>query len=137
MPADRRAADAKRESLVSASDRRYLIDDGIPLLYTDENDDVAIGVTHRVRESYEEVPFPSYNDFDTIDRFVKKAEEGVFARLLRKQLPANSRVVEIGCGTGQLSNYMAATTGSRVYATDHAVGEVWRLCDSWVVQPHW
>jgi len=66
----------------------------------------------------EEVPFPSYNDFDTIDRFVKKADEGVFARLLRKQLPANSKVVEIGCGTGQLSNYLAATTGSSVYATD-------------------
>jgi 2-polyprenyl-3-methyl-5-hydroxy-6-metoxy-1,4-benzoquinol methylase len=27
-------------------------------------------------------------------------------------------VVEVGCGTGQLSNYLAATTLSRVYATD-------------------
>jgi 2-polyprenyl-3-methyl-5-hydroxy-6-metoxy-1,4-benzoquinol methylase len=106
------------ENLVSPSDRRYVIDDGIPLLYADETDDVAIGVTHRVREFYEEVPFPSYNDFDTIDRFVKKADEGVFARLLRKQLPAGLKVVEIGCGTGQLSNYLAATTGSSVYATD-------------------
>jgi 2-polyprenyl-3-methyl-5-hydroxy-6-metoxy-1,4-benzoquinol methylase len=106
------------EYLVTPSQRRYVVEDGIALLYADENEKSQDGVTHTVRNFYEEVPFPNYNDFDTIDTFVRKADEGVFARLLRKQLPPNSRVLEVGCGTGQLSNYLAATTESNVYATD-------------------
>ena len=38
--------------------------------------------------------------------------------MLAEQIPPSSRVLEIGCGTGQLSNFLAATTMNRVYATD-------------------
>jgi SAM-dependent methyltransferase len=117
------------EHLVSPSERRYLVQDGIPLLYADENEEAAVGVTHTVRDFFEETPFPNYNDFDTIDTFVRKADQGVFARLLRTQLPPNARVLDIGCGTGQLSNYLAATTESNVYATDMSLASLRLGCE--------
>jgi len=110
--------------LVSSSGRRYQIDDGLPLLFVDENLDdgdtsgTFTAVTHNVQDFYEDAPFPNYNSFDNVSVFVELARQGIFARLLSEQIPPNSRVLEIGCGTGQLSNFLAATTMSRVYATD-------------------
>src|SRR5262249_19151799 len=38
---------------------------------------------------------------------IEKAREGLFARLLNDQIPYAARVVEVGCGTGQLTNFLA------------------------------
>jgi 2-polyprenyl-3-methyl-5-hydroxy-6-metoxy-1,4-benzoquinol methylase/uncharacterized protein YbaR (Trm112 family) len=113
--------DLADDHLVSRSGPRYPVSDGIPLLFVDEPTDArnAPGgaVTHAVQNFYEDAPFPNYNSFDSLATFVRLADAG-FARLLRDQIPLNANVVEVGCGTGQLSNYLAATTLSRVYATD-------------------
>ena len=87
---------------------RYPIVDNIPLLFgkhkgsSDKRD-----VTERVKEFYEENPFPGYDDFDDVAGLIQKAKKGVFARLLDEQLPFNIRVLECGCGTGQLSNFLS------------------------------
>lgn len=114
--------------LVSPSGRKYRIIDEIPLMFVEEVGsipaettklpDIAGKVTHAVQNFYEKAPFPNYNSFDNIASFVKRADAGIFARLLRQQIPINSNVLEIGCGTAQLSNYLAATTPTRIYATD-------------------
>ena len=114
--------------LVSSSGRRYPIIDEIPLLFVEEDGSTPaettklLGtdgkVTHAVQDFYEKAPFPNYNNFDNIASFVKRADAGIFARLLRQQIPINSSVLEVGCGTAQLSNYLAATTPTCVYAAD-------------------
>lgn len=76
------------------------------------------GVTETVQEFYTDAPFPNYNEFDDLGVFVRRANASVFARLLREQIPTNASVLEVGCGTGQLSNYLAATTMTHVYAAD-------------------
>lgn len=113
--------------LTSGSGRRYEVSDNIPLLFVDETEGApAIAavtgstggqVTHAVQDFYEDAPFPNYNSFDNLAAFTRQADAG-FGRLLRKQLPLNANVLEVGCGTAQLSNYLAATTLSRVYAAD-------------------
>ena len=113
---------------VSTSGRQYPIIDEIPLLFVEEDGSTpaattrllgtAWEVTHAVQDFYENTPFPNYNSFDSIASFVKRADAGIFARLLRQQIPINSNVLEVGCSTGQLSNYLAATTPTRVYAAD-------------------
>ena len=114
--------------MVSTSGRQYPIADEIPLLFVEEDGSTPAAttkllgtdgkVTHAVQDFYEEAPFPNYNSFDNIASFVKRADTGIFARLLRQQIPINSNVLEVGCGTAQLSNYLAATTPTRVYAAD-------------------
>jgi SAM-dependent methyltransferase len=114
--------------LESTSGRRYPIVGEIPWLFVEEDGSIpdatlkTLGsdgmVTHAVQDFYSEAPFPNYNSFDSIGSFVKRADAGIFARLLRQQIPINSNVLEVGCGTAQLSNYLAATTPTRVYAAD-------------------
>lgn len=108
--------------LKTPSGRTYEFRDGVPLLFVEGGDGAGSvdmnQVTSRVKDFYSDAPFPNYNEFDNIGVLIKRAREGIFARLLSEQIPANSCVLEIGCGTGQLTNYLAATTMSRVYGAD-------------------
>ena len=68
----------------------------------DSNDDV----TKIVQSFYEENPFPNYEDHDSVRTLIEKARKGVYARALDRAIPYNSTVLEVGCGTGQLSNFL-------------------------------
>lgn len=95
--------------------RRYPIQDGIAQLFVpNEWDASKRDVTPLVKTFYEEHPFPNYDAFDSVQSFLEKARRGVFARLLDEQLPPGVRILEAGCGTGQLSNYLGMTPGRRV-----------------------
>ena len=65
-------------------------------------------VNEIVKQFYEEHPFPNYDDHDSLRSLIAKSRAGVYGRLLDEQIPYNSRVLEIGCGTGQLANFLAA-----------------------------
>jgi SAM-dependent methyltransferase len=93
-------------------------DNGIPLLFWPTEWTAKTDVTELVRSFYEETPFPNYDDLDSPESLRLKAERGVFARLLTEQLPYGSRILECGCGTGQLSNFLGLTWGRSVFATD-------------------
>jgi SAM-dependent methyltransferase len=86
----------------------YPVEDGIPLLYwpNDWNPEQP-DVTDAVKAFYEETPFPNYDDFDSIGSLAEKARQGIFARLLDEQVPPGTRILEVGCGTGQLSNFLS------------------------------
>jgi 2-polyprenyl-3-methyl-5-hydroxy-6-metoxy-1,4-benzoquinol methylase len=87
---------------------RYPIEDGIPRLFVSD-DGAASGrdITEVVKRFYEETPFPNYDDLDNQRALLEKARAGLFARLLNEQISYDARVVEIGCGTGQLTNFLA------------------------------
>lgn len=63
--------------------------------------------TRKIREFYETNPFPNYDEFDSLGTFYEKAKMGIYAKLLDEQLPTNVKILEAGCGTGQLSNFLA------------------------------
>ncbi len=75
-------------------------------------------VTEEVKSFYEKTPFPDYEDLDSAASLKEKAREGLFARLLDDQIPDGARVLEAGCGTGQLTNFLALHPGRTVVATD-------------------
>ncbi len=101
----------------------FAVADGIVSTFVDEaarpgETRARNDVTHAVQDFYEDAPFPNYNDIDTLQTFLARAHAGVFARLLSAQIPINSTVLEIGCGTGQLCNFLAATCMAEVYGAD-------------------
>jgi SAM-dependent methyltransferase len=82
--------------------KQYQAPDGIPDLRLVS--DVRVDV---VRRFYEETPFPGYPDSDSLAWLNARAERSDFARLLDEAIPVEARVLDIGCGTGQMSLYLA------------------------------
>jgi len=103
---------------------RFAIEDGIPMLFwPNEWEAGKSDVTEQVKAFYEETPFPSYDDFDSMESLARKAREGVFARMLDEQVPPGIRIIECGCGTAQLSNFLSAAN-REVFATDICVNSL-------------
>jgi SAM-dependent methyltransferase len=63
--------------------------------------------TETVREFYEAAPFPGYPPKDSLGWLRARAERSAFARMLDQAIAGDARIVEVGCGTGQMSLYLA------------------------------
>lgn len=63
--------------------------------------------TERVRGFYEQAPFPDYPPQAALSWLRARAERSEFVRLIDRAIPGDARIVEIGCGTGQMSLYLA------------------------------
>lgn len=63
--------------------------------------------TELVRGFYTEAPFPGYPPRASIDWLRARAERSRFAQMLDAAIPYDARIVEVGCGTGQMSLYLA------------------------------
>jgi SAM-dependent methyltransferase len=81
---------------------RYEAPDGIPNLRLSRDARVEA-----VRRFYEHAPFPGYPPRDSLEWLRARAERSEFARLLDRAIPGDARIVEIGCGTGQMTLYLA------------------------------
>src|SRR3984957_12979791 len=81
---------------------RYSAHDGIPDLRIEGD-----ARTDAVRRFYEYAPFPGYRARDSLASLHARADRRKFARLLDEAIPGDARILEIGCGTGQMSLYLA------------------------------
>jgi 2-polyprenyl-3-methyl-5-hydroxy-6-metoxy-1,4-benzoquinol methylase len=61
----------------------------------------------RVRNFYEEHPFPNYDGFESVGDLLARASRSVYAAMLDRQIPVGARVLEVGCGTGQLGAFLS------------------------------
>jgi SAM-dependent methyltransferase len=80
----------------------YNADDGIADLRVEGD-----ARTDTVRRFYEQAPFPGYRPRDSLDALRARAERSEFARLLDRAIAGDARILEVGCGTGQMSLYLA------------------------------
>lgn len=63
-------------------------------------------VTEIVKSFYESNPFPNYDGHESLRSLIDKSRRGIYARLLDEQIGYGTRILEVGCGTGQLSNFL-------------------------------
>ena len=96
------------------SNNKYKIDDGIYRFLNNLNDNQ----TSSVREFYMDDPFPNYNSFDNLEKFIKKIENNYFVNSISSLIKPNDYILEFGCGTGQLGNFLAATNHSKIISAD-------------------
>jgi SAM-dependent methyltransferase len=73
--------------------------------------------TERVRDFYDRAPFPNYPPRDSIEWLRARAERSELARLLDRAIPGDASILDLGCGTGQMSLYLARA-GRRVLGAD-------------------
>jgi SAM-dependent methyltransferase len=109
--------------ICSPCSRSFPVIDGVPRLFDVSDTSNKDGVTDRVHAFYERHPFPDYEAFDDLAGLMEKAREGIFARLLDDQIPYGVRVLDCGCGTGQLSNFLSIAHRT-VFGTDMAVNSL-------------
>lgn len=96
----------------------YRVEDDIPLLFwPNEWDSSKKDVTSVIKSFYEQTPFPNYEELESVGDLIRKAKKGIFPRLLNDQIPFNTRVLVVGCGTGQLSNFLG-TSQRFIFGTD-------------------
>jgi len=79
--------------------------EGIPSLFI-PTEGTGGDVTAKVKSFYEENPFPSYEGLEEFAELVSKGRENPFMVQLLKAVGYNKTVLECGCGTGQLSQYL-------------------------------
>ena len=106
------------------ADHFFPVEDSIPRLHWPQDETEVDSVTGAVREFYEATPFPSYEPTDTLETIRSKANVGIFAPLLNEQIPGDAKILEVGCGTGQLSNFLAGGTQRTVFAIDMSLNSL-------------
>jgi len=111
---------AAEDGWISRSGRRhYPIEEGISRLFAPVDPAMSDrDVTEMVKAFYEETPFPNYDDLDSRESLIAKSREGFFAAALDQQLPDGAIVLEAGCGTGQLTNFLGLSWKRRVFGGD-------------------
>ena len=85
----------------------YETADGIPNLRV-----ASDSRTEVVRDFYAQAPFPGYPPCHSLEWLRARAARSEFARLLDAAIAPDARVVDLGCGTGQMALYLAR--GSRL-----------------------
>jgi len=89
----------------AACSKTFKSEDGIWRMYH-PHEKTDADVTDQVKQFYEEHPFPNYDVDEDLRTIISKSRKGVYGKLMGEQIPYNSRVLEVGCGTGQLSNFL-------------------------------
>jgi ubiquinone/menaquinone biosynthesis C-methylase UbiE len=72
---------------------------GIPDLYFDDQNPLTL----KQSEFYNDVKFPNYDDIEDFGTLLDKSRNSIFVNKLDDEIPYHSKVLEAGCGTGQLS----------------------------------
>ena len=93
-------------------------EEGIPrLFWPHESIDEHSDVTETVKAFYEDTPFPNYQEHESLRSLIDKSRRGGYGHMLQESIPFNSTILEVGCGTGQLSNFLGISS-RRVIGTD-------------------
>lgn len=64
-------------------------------------------LTEEMSNFYNEVQFPNYDDFEDYASLYDKGRNNLFTKRLDDELNFGSKILELGCGTGQLSLFLS------------------------------
>lgn len=80
---------------------------GIPSLLSKLDDNDPDAVTTRIKDFYEENPFPNYDGLQDFGELVNRGHKNAFSSSLLDEIGFNKLILECGCGTGQLSHFLS------------------------------
>ena len=86
--------------------------------------DIDDTTVEKVINFYNEAPFPNYEDNDDKSSINKKGDNNYLANQFKNFIGFNKDVLEVGCGTGQLSIYFSIGNNNRVYALDPTLASI-------------
>ena len=77
--------------------------------------------TKSVTEFYKQSPFPNYKKNDNKNSILEKGNKNFFASKFKKYIGYNKNVLEVGCGTGQLSIYFSIGNNNNIIGLDPTI----------------
>ena len=77
--------------------------------------------TKKVTEFYKTTPFPNYKSDDNKQTILDKGNKNQLAKQFKKFIGYKKNVLELGCGTGQLSIYFSIGTNNKIVAFDPTI----------------
>ena len=89
------------------------IDDGIPNFIVNDLDPL----TGKMSDFYNEVQFPNYDDCEDYASLYDKGINNLFTKKLDNEIGYGTRILELGCGTGQLSLFLSRSN-REIFAVD-------------------
>ena len=80
--------------------------------------------TSKVTSFYKVSPFPNYKLDDNKSTILEKGNKNYLTSKFKKFIGFNKDVLEVGCGTGQLTNYFAIGSNNRVVGLDPTIESI-------------
>ena len=77
--------------------------------------------TKKVTDFYKITPFPNYKDNDDKQSILEKGNKNLLAQKFKKFIGFKKKVLEVGCGTGQLSIYFSIGTNNKIVGFDPTI----------------
>ena len=77
--------------------------------------------TKKVTEFYKITPFPNYKDDDDKQSILEKGNRNILASEFKKFIGYNKKVLEVGCGTGQLSIFFSIGNNNEIVGFDPTI----------------
>ena len=77
--------------------------------------------TNKVTNFYKETPFPNYKENDDKQTILEKGNKNFLANQFKKFIGHKKNVLEVGCGTGQLSIYFSIGTNNNIVGLDPTI----------------
>jgi|TARA_B100001964_G_C14148418_1_gene560846 SAM-dependent methyltransferase len=98
---------------------RFTIVNGIPNFFKDDNETLSLTQS----KFYNEIKFPNYDSIDDFGSLLEKSEKSTFFKKLDKEIAMFSKVLEVGCGTGQLSLFLSRYQ-RQIFSIDLSMGSL-------------
>ena len=77
--------------------------------------------TNKVTNFYKEAPFPNYKEKDDRQTILEKGNNNFLANQFKKFIGHQKNVLEVGCGTGQLSIYFSIGANNNIVGLDPTI----------------
>ena len=82
---------------------KFNITNGVPDFFVDNVEKLSLTQSN----FYNEIKFPNYDKIDDFGSLLDKSEDSIFFKKLDEEIKMYAKVLEVGCGTGQLSLFLS------------------------------
>ena len=110
-------------TLTSESGTRYAIDP-FPRLLTPTKTPEEEQVREMMQKFYEQFTFPGYDGIDSPGILMDKAKRSGFGAWIDEAISPFATVLEVGCGTGQMTNFLGLTKLRTVIGVDQSIASL-------------
>lgn len=117
-PATKEALRREHDALVCTCGLRFPVTDGIPRLLAPSQTDEEETLRERMQRFYERHTFPHYDRTDSPATLADKARRSGFGAWLDRAIAPFATVLDVGCGTGQLTNFLGRVETRRAIGID-------------------